>query len=292
MADGGARRAGPVLRLKRALKRLGERAGYTVTRVRKEAPAPVPRVVVNAHYRGHCFRCFAGDPQCETILRGEGWDNQLEEILAELDDGGGHVVEIGANIGGSLVPRAGEHPGLAFHCVEPVPAFYNLLEQNASSYGAPNVRLYHRAITARDGEMVEVHAQLGTAGRLAEYDFHPPMETLRLEGVTVDSLFAELRVRLLKIDTDGFEVSVLQGAERMLRSSRPLIFMEFHAKLIRSAGGDPAELTAILERYGYRPERVWDNFGAHLMDTDSFADLLEAADGARYYVDALFRPAP
>jgi FkbM family methyltransferase len=262
--------------------------GLRISRVPKDVPPPVQaRHVVNAHYRGHCFKCFLGDIQCEYILRGLGWDNQLDEILSALGDAPGDVVEIGANIGGSLVPRASEYPALTFHCYEPVPAFYALLSANAGSFAAPNVRLYNQAVTATDGEQIEIFTQLGTAGALANYDGHRSIDTVKLSGRSLDTLAKGLNVRFIKIDTDGFELSVLRGGERTLATSRPLIFMEFHVSLMRSAGQDPAHLVELLQRFGYRPRKIWDNFGNVLSGATSFDGLLTHANAAQYYVDVL-----
>jgi FkbM family methyltransferase len=268
--------------------------GLQVVRRRVDA-APAPprqRPVVNAYHRGRCFKCFLGDIQCEYILRGLGWDNQLDDILASLPrTAGRHVIEVGANIGGSLVPRAAEHAELTFHCIEPVPAFFELLQQNAESFGAPNVRLYNHAVTAHDGETVEIHTQLGTAGAVAAYDGHEAMGAVRVQGISLDSFCRDLDVALIKIDTDGFEQVVLEGGESLLRRQRPPIFMEFHVALMRAAGRDPAEVAALLQRVGYRRLRIWDNFGTHLTDTTSFAALLELANAAQYYVDVLLEAA-
>ena len=262
--------------------------GLRISRVPKSAPTPVQvRHVVNAHYRGHCFQCFLGDIQCEYVLRGLGWDNQLDEILSALGNAPGDVVEIGANIGGSLVPRASEYPHLTFHCYEPVPAFFALLSANAASFASPNVQVYNQAVTARDGEQIEIFTQLGTAGAVANYDGHRAIDTVKLSGRTLDTLAQGLNVRLIKIDTDGFELSVLRGGERTLATNRPLIFMEFHVRLMRAAGQDPTQLAELLQRLGYRPKKIWDNFGAVLAGAASFDALLAHANEAQYYVDVL-----
>ena len=284
-------RTGLLAPLKAVVNGAAGLVGLRISRLSKPSPPTVqPRHVVNAHYRGHCFKCFLGDIQCEYILRGLGWDNQLEEILSALGNLPGDVVEIGANIGGSLVPRASDHPTLTFHCYEPVPAFFALLSANAASFAAPNVRLHNQAVTARDGDQIEIFTQLGTAGALASYDGHRSIDTVKLTGRSLDTLAKGLNVRLIKIDTDGFELAVLRGGERTLTTSRPLIFLEFHVRLMRAAGQDPTHLVELLQRVGYRPRKVWDNFGNVLSDTTSFDGLLAHANAAEYYVDVLLEP--
>ncbi len=146
--------------------------GYEVRRLRPPAPKPADlatRRVATAFYRGHPFKCFLGDYLGESILTGAVWDEELGQILDRLAPllGQGHLVEVGANIGASLLPIASKYPRLTFHCIEPVPEFFSLLQENARSVGAPNVELHNIAVGAVDGAVIELQVQEGTAGALA-----------------------------------------------------------------------------------------------------------------------------
>jgi FkbM family methyltransferase len=277
-------------RVRKVLKQ-GVRGGLHLVGLDVIRARPRPREVVNAHYRGHCFRCFAGDILCESILRGREYDSQLDEILRLLPLlADVHVVEVGANIGASLVPRARDFPRFTFHCVEPVPEFFALLRENAASFSAENVRLYNKAITEAEGARVEIHTQLGTAGALPTYDGHRQVGTVVLKGTTIDELFPYLPISLIKIDTDGFELSVLKGARQTLVRCRPWIFMEYHPDVMLAAGTKPQEVNNYLRNLSYPRIRIWDTFGRFLFETKSYDDLLTAAQSATYYVDALFLP--
>ena len=56
----------------------------------------------------------------------------------------------------------------------------------------------------------------------------------------------------LKIDVEGGELAVLQGAERTLRTARPVVFLEFHQDLIERSGGSPRLVIELLVAAGYR----------------------------------------
>ena len=275
--------------IKRAVARGFSALGYNIV---SRTIDPADRQLVNAYYRGHCFRCFRGDAQCEYILTGKGWDNQLDDILREIDDAnGGDVIEVGANIGGSLVPRAAEHPGLRFHCVEPVPEFFDVLTANVQSYAPPNVTLYNEAVGAGDRESIRIYTQLGTAGAVAAYDNHASVGAVDVRASTIDRLFPGLNVRLVKIDTDGFEHAILTGGRSVLTRCRPLIFMEFHVSLMRKAGTAPERTIELLRDLGYADATIWTNEGALLRERASLEELLQCATTAEYYVDVLLRPA-
>lgn len=271
-----------IVTLLRAARRTLRRTGFDIIRT----PA---RELVNAHYRGRRFECFSADRQCQEILTGRGWDNQLPALLNSLASRDGHhIVEIGANIGGSLVPHANDFPDLKFHCVEPVPEFFNILTRNVESFACRNVQLYHHAVTDTEGSEVVIHTQIGTAGALARYDDQHHVGVVRLAGRTLDGLFGELPVALLKIDTDGFELSVLRGATQLLRRNHPDVFIEVHAKIMRALGTEPGELIGLLEAAGYTYATVWDNMGVLQVRNVNLRDVIRLANEARYYVDVLF----
>jgi FkbM family methyltransferase len=278
--------------LKHAAWKALDAVGYRLSRAQK-ADAPewplVSRTVLNAHYRGHCFKCFAGDYLGRCILTGEGWDLQMPEILGRLrgtPGAGRHVVEVGANIGASLVPVAGEFPELTFHCVEPVPAFFELLVANVASFAPPNVAVYDCAISSREGDTLEIFTQVGTAGAVAQYDIHTPLGSVRRTTRTLDGLFADKDVGLVKIDVDGFELAVLEGARGLFARCRPMCFLEFHTKLMREVGVDPRALTGFFQEQGYDRIDVYSN-SRWLTALKSFPELLELAARTPHYVDVL-----
>ena len=46
---------------------------------------------------------------------------------------------------------------------------------------------------------------------------------------TIDAMFADAAIDLIKIDVEGFEIDVLRGAEMTLARCKPLVFVEFNA---------------------------------------------------------------
>lgn len=281
--------------LKALVKRTLAACGYRLERIdaTQARPAGLVRRVINAYYRGNCLKCFQEDCLSNWILAGKGWDNQLEGILDRLYTGAAaDVVEIGANIGASLVPIAAKYPQLTFHCVEPVPDFHELLAINASTFGAHNVRLYREAIAASDGELITLYTQLGTAGALEIYDGHVPMGSFQTPTSTVDTLFSDANVILLKIDVDGFEHQVLRGAVKTIERCHPAIFLEFSVSVQEACGTVPQELLKVFETTGYNAITIWDNFGVYQAKTRSYTEVLAMARRAKFYVDLLLEWEP
>jgi FkbM family methyltransferase len=72
---------------------------------------------------------------------------------------------------------------------------------------------------------------------------------------SIDALFAKEtgpRPRLLKLDVEGFELSVLEGAAGFLRRLRPTILLSSHPQFHAALGTSPEALQAFLRANGYR----------------------------------------
>lgn len=224
----------------------------------------------------------------DFILTGRGWDLQMESLLKESEarNAGRVAIEVGANIGASLIPVCGEFPGLEFHLYEPVPEFLELLQKNRESYGADNAHLHSCAISDRSGSLV-ISCGLGNAGAvLVAEDEYARME---VPCQSLDEMHCDSAVGFVKIDVDGYEWNVLQGGRNLLGRCRPDVFLEFNVDVMDRMGVRPDAMLDILADASLREYRVYDNFGAFMETTSEPKRVIELARGAPYYVDILAR---
>lgn len=170
------------------------------------------------------------------------------------------ALDIGANIG-VLAVEWGRHMAhwgnvYAFEAQERV---YYALAGNIALNNCHNVRAQHMAIGETVG-MIDVPVldvlapasfgslELRPVGE--REDVGQPLSglTLPVQMVNVDA-FTFTRLDLIKIDVEGMELDVLNGAEQSIAKFRPAIVLE-HAKI------EGAALKAIFDRVGYRTKRV------------------------------------
>jgi FkbM family methyltransferase len=150
------------------------------------------------------------------------YESELLETLRRFVEPGDLVVDVGANIGNHTVFLAGVC-GCRVLAVEPHPLAFAILSENIRANNLQSLVTAHRVALGRekgsaDFEPMTVAHNLGGS-------------TLRIDGhgveiATLDELLAGRRARLLKIDVEGMELSVLRGAERALRKGRPLVCVE------------------------------------------------------------------
>ncbi len=198
-----------------------------------------------------------GDLQ-ETMyqLEGEAWFKIESEHLAPHLPEGGVVIDVGANLGFSVLICAKYlGPGGRIFAFEPSSLVYPKLLEVVDKNELRNVQCFKLGCGAtRKTEMLLVPASSGNA--TIRRDGIKPVESARevkIEIDTLDRLILPLsdKVDLLKIDTEGFEDQVLRGAEELVRRYRPVIYLE----LSQEYGESSARAIAWLRERHYRFDR-------------------------------------
>ncbi len=96
------------------------------------------------------------------------------------------------------------------------------------------------------------------------------------------------RVKLLKVDTEGFDGRVLRGSQNVLKIGRPVVVFEYNREILTPLGEDGLSIFSHLKNHGYRSALFWDPRGRFLLAT-SLNDMALIED-LHNYVD--FREKP
>ncbi|MBV8777617.1 MAG: FkbM family methyltransferase [Alphaproteobacteria bacterium] len=169
---------------------------------------------------------------------------------------GGVAIDIGANLGEWAVPLA-RAVGRAGHvlCCEPNPEVAAALRKTLAINNLAQARVLPVAVSRSDGAgHLRIDAHDSGQSRLADSGISVALRTL--DAVVAES--ALKRVDLLKIDVEGHEAAVLDGAARTLRELRPAVIFE-------SGHESAAERHSIADRLddsGYEIAAVLHHYGA------------------------------
>ncbi|MEO8557477.1 MAG: FkbM family methyltransferase [Rhodospirillales bacterium] len=155
---------------------------------------------------------------------GEMNENEVR-LQCSLVAPGDVVLDIGANIGVNVIPLAkrvgAQGKIIAF---EPQRIVHQMLCANLALNGLTNVVAHWAAVGAQAGTIcvppIDYNA-LGNFGGIALRDKQGEAVPI----VTVDQLALD-RCRLIKIDVEGMELEVLQGAGQTIDRLRPLLYFE------------------------------------------------------------------
>ncbi|MDD2899707.1 MAG: FkbM family methyltransferase [Desulfuromonadaceae bacterium] len=202
-----------------------------------------------------CYRMIFARPACfkfnklllELSMRGLGVKN------AENDEASGEisfltnmlkrydrpvVLDVGANRGNYAKKIMSLAPGATLFAFEPHPATFAILAQNAEKYGFEAINCGMGA----DAGILQLFDRLEAEGSGSEHAsvyrdviegvHHVSATAVEVRLSTVDAFVSERAlesITLLKIDTEGHEYQVLQGAaETLARGVVELIQIEFN----------------------------------------------------------------
>jgi hypothetical protein len=168
-------------------------------------------------------------------------------------------VDIGANIGlyTALALRQMPRSGLIL-AVEPAEENFLYLEknilENRISSSKVKVIAERVALSDRKGEAL-LHKNPGNKGDNRLYQDALLQESESVQVITLDELCDHhgiTKIDFMKMDVQGLEKRVLNGAKSILQKSKScIILMEFWASGIERAGDSPASIFELLESLGF-----------------------------------------
>jgi FkbM family methyltransferase len=169
----------------------------------------------------------------------------------------GLILDVGAHDGLLTLPLA-RLPGARVLAFEPLPSAHARLA--AACAGLANVELRREALGAAPGRlMLSVPVVDGVpaeqwASLAKDYGAFASVttETHAVAVITIDSLGLS-DVTHMKVDAEGFEQEVLEGARATLRLCRPVLSLELEE---RHRAGATRDVPALLAALGYET-RFW-----------------------------------
>lgn len=232
----------------------------------------VGRFAGPARFRGHPDLCLVRDGLCFIAQPAVplGWhvtmfgtyEPELRAILAALLKPGGVAVDVGANVGWHTL-LMGQRVGADGRvlAVEANPAVRRRLADNLAINRLSQVEIVPCALAASKGEVAffgpaDDDADSGNGHVVStapsKRDMH---NVLTVETRTLDAIVgaaALKRLDMIKIDVEGYEWPVLQGAEETLARFRPHVVFESVSEYAARGGATPDVLAGFFERHGYR----------------------------------------
>jgi FkbM family methyltransferase len=174
---------------------------------------------------------------------------EFDELLAR-SQGLHRFLDVGA-FHGLFALAFCQRPGARAVAVEPSPLAWDVLESNVRRNPGAVVTPVRAAVGASPGTLTMRyswhHLEASPAGDEAPDAVQIPLRTL-------DDLCAELDFHpdSIKVDVEGYEMAVLQGARRILREDRPVLFLEVHPHRLGQLGTSMEEISSLLAELGYR----------------------------------------
>ncbi len=194
-------------------------------------------------------------------------DRAVDKIVAQIPVGG-VVVDVGASIGDHTVPYAKK-----VGATGRVLAF----EPNTSAFAclAMNVREYHQVFPMK---MALSEREQELSYHVDDYNFGASRiiakGSERILSVALDDFspwFEQFkRFDLIKIDCEGYEPNVLDGAAKLLARFKPIIVIEINDRILNSIGKSRHDIFNRAHKLGYDVKPLTGNFMCDQFDAICF----------------------
>lgn len=230
---------------------------------------------------------------CSLLITGY-YEKYVTEIFKQLIKPGMVVIDIGANIGyftliaAKLVGREGK-----VYAFEPEPNNFRLLVKNIKINGYSNIVPIQKALYNKSGKRklftnkVNLRDPSFSEDNVLEKEGFVEVETITLGGF-FGNVANDNKVDLIKMDVQGAEGLIIEGARKILRNNNLKIIMEFWPYGLKNIGTDPLKVLHKLQNYGFEIKLI-DEKSRYLKDIEimKIIDICENAKDGKGAVNLL-----
>ncbi len=199
----------------------------------------------------------------------------LPQAVVERVPTGTTAIDAGANIGvvtGQLCRAVGARGTV--HAVEPLPANIRRLHELKYENALDQLTIWECALSNKEGSAIlRTERATGTSGHASFTASWIDNATIPVVTHPLDDIIPHSTpVGFIKLDVEGAESLVLNGAKRIMTSDRPLVFCEFNDIVLRDAGSSADELLREFADLGYAPANEYAQSALRL--ANAVTDLL------------------
>ena len=229
--------------------------------------------LVNAELYGHHLLLPAEHPLAPTLAIFPAYNSPLAFAAQAVVDSDARasnlvVIDVGANVGDTvaLIEQISSNAS-HYLCIEADREIAEICRINHSNN--PRVQVKQCFIGDQEGVPVSLEddGRANPSGKLlgehetsSDQDFD---RIIRLDEVATPFVESHGRLSLIKIDTEGYDFSVLRSGSRLLGQYHPALFYEWYPKLLTASGEGVWDGFEYLASLGYQHYVLFTNQGEY-----------------------------
>ncbi len=184
-------------------------------------------------------------------------ENPEFAVLTALLGEGSTFIDVGANYGtfSIIASRIAGASGRVV-AIEPQPRLAGFIAESARESGIGNIEVIEAAVGSANGRatLLVPAGDTGRAGLMARFSGRGKHTALDVKVIPLDDL--EPRIKplsrvVIKIDVEGSEMNVLEGARKLIASTQPTLLIELNPWSADASGNTVDDLLAALGDLGY-----------------------------------------
>ena len=195
------------------------------------------------------------DIGCQLARNGTFEDKEIDIscafYLSRHPDANVDIVDIGANIGLHSIAYATLFPGAMILAFEPSSKTRIILNNNINNNDLRNISVYPCAISDINGVVDFYETSDNAYNSLKDTRRKPVQSITKVECARLDDLLIgqQRKIGMIKIDVEGFEAQVINGAIKTILQMKPILFLEIYKGI--ASNQDPEKTIQTIVSLGY-----------------------------------------
>jgi FkbM family methyltransferase len=207
----------------------------------------------------------------DKILEEGQWEERIINEAKKFLSDSSNILDLGANIGVWSIALSKTSPRGQIFAFEPQSETYKQLCANLFINGCKNVIPHRFGLGTRKQSgktlTMQINPENNGASKIVSDE---KSENSEIQKIDIKSLsdFDFPKIRLIKMDVEGFELNVLNGGEQLIKRDKPVIFFEAWEK-------NQKEMFQWFEKRGYIITKLGDSdfYAQHSSEIHARAEL-------------------
>jgi FkbM family methyltransferase len=253
--------------MKKILRKIANKFGYDFIKINVHS-ADKAHKISNVKVGNYNILMPGNNPQISLYKYYPTSNTQLarltEIILKKYSDA--TMIDVGANVGDTIavVKTKIEIPIIA---IEGDDASFSFLQKNATQFN--DIELIQQFLGEEEKEIQVTIDKKGWNNTIIPSNSGEiKMYIKKLDDVLNDKKYSERNLKLLKIDTEGFDTIILRGSKKIIENHKPIIYIEYNGENMKKIGEDGFTTIMQLKEFGYDSIHIYDCINNLIMVTN------------------------
>lgn len=186
------------------------------------------------------------------------------------------IIDIGANVGDTLASIVEKNSKPTFLCIEANNEFFSYLEINIKRIKKKikGINIFaSKDLVGKNISNVSLKRKEGTARAIIDKG--------NINPKTLDEILKDFNdhknIKLIKIDTDGFDYDVLDSSMKTIEKYKPILFFECYYEFEFQKEGYINTIKNLISK-GYKEWIIFNNYGEIITKTNSLEKIIDSIE--------------
>lgn len=269
--------------MKEIVRKLFNKLGYDFIKVNVHS-ADKARKTFPVKVGNYTIMMPGNNPQISLYKYSPSSNNQLGRlakiISAKYKDAS--MIDIGANVG-DTVAVVRSQTNIPIIAVEGDPVSFSFLQKNSGQF--KDLYILNQYLGEEKKELtVSIEKNGWNNTIIPDKDGSKKLDIKTLDEVLSEHRLEDRNIKLLKVDTEGFDTIILRGCRKTIAKDQPVLYFEYNGENMSTIREDGLTTLLSLKQAGYRDIHIYDCIDNLIMVT-----TLDNADVLRQLHDYAHR---